>query len=65
MAQFRVRRQIISVAEGVVKAETPTEAEQKIIRGEWEYGRTQVTDDKILSCELIDLPEPTPNPKDS
>lgn len=65
MALFRVSREIISLAEGVVEAETPIEAEDKIKNGKWEYGRTIVTSDKIISCELMQLVEPTPNPKDS
>ena len=65
MATFRVRRQITTVAEGVVEADTPTEAEKKIREGKWEYGRTKVTDDTILSCELMTVVEETPNPKDS
>ena len=65
MALYRVRRQITSVAEGVVKADTSIEAEDKIKNGKWEYGRTEVSDDRILSCELLNIPEETPNPKDS
>jgi|ETNmetMinimDraft_26_1059896.scaffolds.fasta_scaffold713423_1 hypothetical protein len=64
MALFRVTREIVSLSEGVVEAETPSEAEIKIKRGEWEYGRTTTESDKIVSCDLIELIKPTPNPKD-
>ena len=65
MAMFKVRREIISLAEGVVEAETPTEAHDKIRNGKWEYGRTTVESDKIISCDLLEVVEETPNPKDS
>lgn len=53
MATYRVRREILTTSEGVVVADSIEEANTKLMSGEWEYGRTEVTDDKIVSCEEI------------
>ncbi len=53
MATYRVRREITTTSEGVVIADNVEEATVKLMSGEWEYGRTEVTDDKVVSCEEI------------
>ena len=44
---------MITTSEGVVYADSVEEATAKLMSGEWEYGRTEVTDDNIVSCEEI------------
>ena len=53
MATYRVRREILTTSEGVVVADSIEEATAKLMSGEWEYGRTEVADDKVVSCEEI------------
>ena len=50
---YKVRREMITTSEGVVYADSVEEATAKLMSGEWEYGRTEVTDDNIVSCEEI------------
>ena len=50
---YRVRREITTTSEGVVVADSMEEATTKLLAGEWEYGRTEVSDDKVISCEEV------------
>ena len=51
MATYRVRREVVTISEGIVIATDAEEANIKIMAGQWEYGRTEVSDDKVISCE--------------
>ena len=53
MAMYKVKREILTTSEGVVVADSMEEATTKLLAGEWEYGRTEVTDDKVVSCEEV------------
>ena len=53
MATYRVRREVITISEGIVIASDAEEASIKIMNGEWEYGRTEVSDDKVVSCDEV------------
>ena len=59
MATYRVRREITTTSEGVVIADNVEEATAKLMSGEWEYGRTETTEDKVVSCEEIIIAEIT------
>ena len=50
---YKVKREILTTSEGVVVADSMEEATTKLLAGEWEYGRTEVTDDKVVSCEEV------------
>lgn len=53
MGIYKVIREITTTSEGVVVADSIEEATAKLMSGEWEYGRTEVADDKVVSCEEI------------
>ena len=53
MAMYRVLREITTISEGVVVADSIEEATTKLMSGEWEYGKTEVKDDQVVSCEEI------------
>ena len=53
MATYRVRREVVTIGEGIVIATDAEEANIKIMAGQWEYGRTEVSDDKVISCEEV------------
>ena len=53
MATYRVRREVITISEGIVIASDAEEASIKIMNGEWEDGRTEVSDDKVVSCDEV------------
>lgn len=53
MATYRVRREVVTISEGIVIATDAEEANIKIMAGQWEYGRTEVSDDKVISCEEV------------
>ena len=50
---YRVLREITTISEGVVVADSIEEATTKLMSGEWEYGKTEVKDDQVVSCEEI------------